>query len=505
VPELKQIGDVTGLVSGNVTVDLDEKRGLTWLNARLSQAALAMRYRPLGRRKAQILELGNREDLLVSFTDGRVHVVTAKMVSSVTGSSKKRRRAKFELSGFIDPKRSDLALRGSIPLELAEFSWPVPSSASRARPDVDVRVTGALLQPKIKGSLLLTKVKVQMPRFERALELPSGDYAQSGKLQVKTLTLKTGRRRLKVSGAIHGATGILFGKADEAIYDLAMKGVFNMRLLRLFAPTTFAQAAGSALLSVKVRGLFEHPELSGELRLSKRHHAELRPRGLGRTISLRKGHLRLKGNHFKTIKPLEGSYDEGSISLNGEVRLHEGKLIDVFVQLKGRNLPQRDPNVYSAELNADLTLVGDPSARAVASALGTASGGTADAGLLRCSLSTLSQRGHRMMLSGTIDVVDARYVREFDIIKNAVIRPRVSEESKPFWQGSPMLENLGLCLRIRSTGQMKVKKPLRDARARDLDGGHRLACGFAARWRGAGRRRQIQHSFSQRGLQGRPR
>jgi hypothetical protein len=459
VPELKQIGDVTGLVSGNVTVDLDEKRGLTWLNARLSQAALAMRYRPLGRRKAQILELGNREDLLVSFTDGRVHVVTAKMVSSVTGSSKKRRRAKFELSGFIDPKRSDLALRGSIPLELAEFFLARTVKRIAGKADVDVRVTGALLQPKIKGSLLLTKVKVQMPRFERALELPSGDLRvlESGKLQVKTLTLKTGRRRLKVSGAIHGATGILFGKADEAIYDLAMKGVFNMRLLRLFAPTTFAQAAGSALLSVKVRGLFEHPELSGELRLSKRHHAELRPRGLGRTISLRKGHLRLKGNHFKTIKPLEGSYDEGSISLNGEVRLHEGKLIDVFVQLKGRNLPQRDPNVYSAELNADLTLVGDPSARAVASALGTASGGTADAGLLRCSLSTLSQRGHRMMLSGTIDVVDARYVREFDIIKNAVIRPRVSEESKPFWQGSPMLENLGLCLRIRSTGQMKVK------------------------------------------------
>jgi autotransporter translocation and assembly factor TamB len=441
-PELAKVGDIRGVVSGRVGVDVDEKRGLRWVNARLSKVDFSLRYRPRGQRSYRVLKLRNDGDLVANYNGKRAQVVAAKLVSAVVGRANAP-RATFAVKGALEPKASQLRLHGEVPLELAEFFLARRVKQVKGRVVADVSVSGPLAALVPQGSLKLSGVKVRLPRFDRALELPKGELRLTPKdLQVKQLTLKVGRSALHVRGKLGGAPAMLAGQFDGGSYQLDMAGDFNARLLRLIFPRVFSMATGSAAIGLSVRGPLTDPNLDGSVTLSKRNKLELKPRGLGRTIALSAGKVRLKRYHLATVQPLTGTYDEGTISLSGEARFDQRELVDIYVRFKGRNIPQRQPKVYAAEMNVDVTLVGDPKGRR-----------------LRCPLSKLQgeTQYRALMVTGSVDVVDARYVREFDIVKNAVIKPRVYEEDKPFYAGNKLLSELGLCLTVRSTGQMKVK------------------------------------------------
>lgn len=443
LPELQRLGNVRGLVSGKVALDLDDQRGLTWINARLSQVDLSMYYRPRGSRTRRAIRLRNKEDLLVTYNGNRAHVVTAEMVSSVPGQGKEQ--AKFSVGGFLGAKSSDLQLRGVVPLGIAEFFLARHVKRVTGKALADVRITGPFERLNMLGRLRLEKVRISMQRFDRPIEIPRAELRLTPKAALlKRIVFRVDGDQLAASGRVDSAGGVVFGRQEDAMYDLRVAGALNVRLLRLLAPDVFSHAAGSAEIDLRVNGMLADPQLSGELKINRRHRVELRPRGLGRTVTVSSAHVRLKGSHLETMRPIIGSYDEGRVRVSGEARFDRGKIIDLFLRIRGRNLPQREPRVYSAELNADLTLVGDPNAAA---------------GSLRCSFSKLDQQaqGRGLMLKGTVDILDARYVREFDILKNAVIKPRVQEEDRPFWEGSDFLTNLGLCLSVRSTGQLKVK------------------------------------------------
>ncbi|MBW2731645.1 MAG: translocation/assembly module TamB domain-containing protein [Deltaproteobacteria bacterium] len=443
LPEFQRLGKIRGFVSGRVAVDLDDQRGLTWVNARFSEVDLSMVYRPRGSRTRRAIRLRNQDDLLVTYNGNRAHVVTAEMVSSVPGKGKEQ--AKFSVGGFIGAKNSDLQLRGVVPLGIAEFFLARHVKRVTGKAVADVRVTGPLQRLNMSGRLRLDQVRIDLQRFDRAIEIPRAELRLTPKAaHLQRLIFRVDGDELTASGRLENAGGIAFGRQEHAMYDLRVGGALNVRLLRLLAPDVFSHAAGSAQIDMRVKGMLADPQFAGELKIGRRNHVEVRPRGLGRTITISSAHVRLTGSHLETVKPVIGRYDEGRVRVSGEARFDRGKIIDVFLRIRGRNLPQREPKVYSAEFNADLTLVGDPSAAA---------------GSLRCAFSKLDQQaqGRGLMLKGKLDILDARYVREFDILKNAVIKPRVQEEDQPFWEGSDFLTNLGLCLTVRSTGQLKVK------------------------------------------------
>lgn len=463
VPELAKIGDIRGLVTGRVGLDLDEKRGLTGIDTRLSLVDFTLRYRPLGQRQFSVLQLRNDHDLLVRYNGHRFQVVTAKMISKVIGR-KSVPRAEFSVGGFVDTERSDLRVRGVVPLEMAEFFLARRVKKISGRASADLRLTGPLTALALAGKLQLAGVKVGIPRFDRDLELPVGELTWKPKsVTVDRLRLRVGKSELAVVGRIEGTEGLLAGRLDGR-YALAVAGDFNARLLRIIAPGAFSMASGQAGLRLEVKGKLDDPLVEGSVTLKKGHRLELKPRGLGRTIALTGGNVRIQstasttggltGYKLTTLAALAGTYDEGSLSLSGEASFDRQALGEVYLRLQGRSIPLRQPKVYAAEMNVDVTLVGD-----ARSGGGTTSAPSAVASTTRqrCPTSKLQGLGHDLMLSGAVDVVDLRYVREFDIVKNAVIKPRVYEEDKPFWQGSKLLEQLGLCFTVRSTGQMKVK------------------------------------------------
>ncbi len=442
VPELPKVGDIRGVVSGRVGLDVDGERGLRSVNARLSKVDFGLRYRPRGQRVYRVLKLRNKDDLVATYDAKRIQVVSAKLVSAVMGR-KSAPRATFAVKGALAPKASQLRLHGEVPLELAAFFFARQVKQIEGQAVADLSITGPLAALLPQGTLRLSGVKVRLPRFDRALEIPEGQLVLTPKdLEVKRLVLKVGRSSLRVRGKLGGAPAMLAGRFESGTYHLDVGGDFNARLLRLIVPRVFSLASGSAALALRVRGPLGDPDLDGTVTLSKAKRLELKVRGLGRTITLSAGKVRLKRYHLATVAPLQGTYDEGTVSLSGEARFDQRELVDVYLRFKGRSIPQRQPKVYSAEMNLDVTLVGDPKGRR-----------------LRCPLAKLQGEAQyrALMVTGRVDVVDARYIREFDIVKNAMITPHVYEESKPFYAGNKLLSELGLCLSVRSTGQMKVK------------------------------------------------
>jgi hypothetical protein len=57
-----------------------------------------------------------------------------------------------------------------------------------------------------------------------------------------------------------------------------------------------------------------------------------------------------------------------------------------------------------------------------------------------------------LSLDGDVRLVSGRYLQDFNV-RNLMLTPRINEsESRPVWAGVPLLENLGLGLRVRTLG-----------------------------------------------------
>ncbi|MBK8482259.1 MAG: translocation/assembly module TamB domain-containing protein [Proteobacteria bacterium] len=310
----------------------------------------------------------------------------------------------------------------------------------------DLRLTGPLNALRPSGWLAAREVAVTLPRFERPLELPAANLRISpGLLELTRLRLRLGRQELSAHGRLTLAAAFPFAPQTAS---LRIDGDLNLKLLQLLLADKLSQAAGWARLHAEVEGPLGDPRLFGEVSLG---YAEFVPRGFGRLITLRQGRIAFSNylvclggtlacrsedekcaateGSCRWTTPVEGSYDEGTIRLFGEARFDQREVVDLYLRVAGNSIPQRSPGIYALEFNTDVTLVGDEQALA---------------------------------LNGSVDIIDARYVQEFDLIKNAVLRPRVAEEAAPFWQSVPVLANLALQLDVRSAGQLRVHNSYAD-------------------------------------------
>ena len=411
--EVRELGDVRGLLDGRVRLDLDSEKGLAWADARFTRAQLQLRYRSPGSRKVQKVVITNDQDLLARWDGRQLHLVTARLVSNVPG---KARRAEFNLGGWLSAERADMRLRGKVAVELLEFFLARRVKKLEGDATADVRLTGSVDQPKLEGGFWLHGVKLWMPKFDRVIDVPHGHIRLvPGSLQLSSLKVRVGRYVASASGKVG------LSRFRPTMLDLSVGGDLNFKLLELLFPERISSASGAARVKLRITGPVQDPQFSGQLAVSQ---VEIAPRGWGRTITLRRGSVAMTNYLVKTITPLEGTYDEGVLRVQGSVRLDRWDLANIDLRITGLGIPQRQPRVYSAELNFNLQLLGDSNA---------------------------------LELHGNADLVDVRYVRKFDLIRKAFIKPRVYEEEDPFWKGMPLLENLALQLTVRSSGQMRVK------------------------------------------------
>jgi autotransporter translocation and assembly factor TamB len=413
-PEVRAIGDVRGTADGRIRVTVDARDGLTWADARFPKVRVTLRHRPPGQRRVREVRLRNKQDLLARYDGKLLHLVKTELVTTVSGNDKQR--AEFTLGGFYGPKGTDVRLQGRVAVQILEFLVYKHVRKLTGEAIADVRLTGTAAKPRLTGNLQLKGISLRIPKFDQPILIPHGRVRLvPGFLQLAGLRAQVGKRAMVASGSLK------LDRFRPTIADLKIKGDFNFKLLELLLRKQISNATGAAAVQVHLTGPIWSPHVAGTLKVRR---IELSPRGWGRTITLNKGTIAFKNSEVKILKPLEGTYDEGTIGIRGSVLLDRFDIVDLYLKINGTGIPQRQPKVYSADLNLDLLL-----------------------------------RGHSQFLEllGSIELVDVRYVRKFDIIKQAFIKPRVHEEERPFWKGSQLLENLKLAINVRSTGQMAVK------------------------------------------------
>ena len=427
--EVRKLGNVHGLVSGTIRLDADSKRGLTWADARFPQVALTLRHRAPGAAREKVVTLSNQQDMLARWDGSQLHLVTAKMMTRV---ERQRGQAQFTVGGWLSADKLDVRLRGDIALEILEFFLSNRVRKLSGKAVANVNFTGPLKHPVFTGRLDLSDISIQMPNFHQPIQVPISQIKLvPGKLVLSKLELLVGRDKLTATGDLS------LDRFVPKIASLDLAGDLNLKLLQLVFPRQVSSAAGATWVKLNVSGPVNDPRFVGQVgvvpprkpgqAMPRRRRIEIVPRGLGRRITLRDGEVNFSNYLIKTTKPLVGTYDEGLVRLWGEVRLDHFDVVDLYLRIVGTGIPQRQPKVYSAEVNVDVTLAGD---------------------------------SRQLLLKGDMELVDVRYIRKFDIIAQALIKPRVAEEATPFWKGSPVLETLGLDLKVRSLGQILVKNNL---------------------------------------------
>jgi len=71
---------------------------------------------------------------------------------------------------------------------------------------------------------------------------------------------------------------------------------------------------------------------------------------------------------------------------------------------------------------------------------------------LSFTLDLIGDLHNSLSLGGDVRLVSGRYIQDFNV-RNLMLTPRINEsDSRPFWEGVPLLENLGLNLRVRTLG-----------------------------------------------------
>jgi TamB, inner membrane protein subunit of TAM complex len=156
----------------------------------------------------------------------------------------------------------------------------------------------------------------------------------------------------------------------------------------------------------------------------------MRLRGISSHITVQSGSVDLSSHEFLLHNVRVRLDDEGELLIGAEGvrpgRVHFKSLRPEFVwdsidfPLAGNRLAYRDQGIEVDDLSLATELKGNP-----------------DEGLT---------------FAGDVRLVSGRYLQDFNV-RNLVLSPRINEsDSKPFWRGEPMLEDLALNLRVRTEG-----------------------------------------------------
>lgn len=416
IHELSSVGDIKGQADGRITLDADTSRGLYYASVRLNQLSLRLRYRPPGSRNDRTARLTNRGPIVALWQDGVFDIKKSEFESAIPGRGDNS--ASFSMGGQLTGAKPDLWLNGRVSLAVLEFFLTRRVNRIRGEARADIKLLGTWKKPDLKGEFSLHGTSVKLPNFDQTIEIPEARVRLvPGALTLDLLQLRVGDHSINAKGEL-----LLDDRLRPDFVELNVDGEINMKLINLFFPSRVSQASGSAkIIKLKVEGLVNDPSIAGRIEVQR---IDVVPRGVGRLLALTSGTIDFDGYQYSIVKPLVGQYDEGQLTITGDARFNRMEPIDVNVRIVGAAIPFRKPKIYSAEANFDLQLVGD---------------------------------NPDFTLKGEVDLVDTRYVREFDFVKELAIKPRVYEQDDPLWKESAFLRDLKLNLALRSSGEMLVK------------------------------------------------
>lgn len=252
-----------------------------------------------------------------------------------------------------------------------------------------------------------------------------GDRSEQ-QLLVEDLALVTEGRLVRADGAL----------TDFDRLDFQVTGDVDLALLRML-PDYVVDAEGIAAVDVRVGGTVAAPTLAGQAAFDS---ARVAPRGLGTNVILGRGLLELTTDAILVSEeqPLRGTLFGGDFTVHGQVMLDRLLPAGADLQAFVSGLVYRIPNELVVTLLGDVRFLAPSFADA-----------------------------ETWALSGDVEVLDARYFRNFDVFGDQFaigeFRRPAQRFEPPIWQSVPELGALQLDLRVTGRDRFRVESRVASA------------------------------------------
>lgn len=278
-----------------------------------------------------------------------------------------------------------------------------------------------------------------------SLRMPMDD----GAIELREPASVSWRGSAQRGGVYHelGIDNLIIGSGDrfvtfngvgdsEGELEASLIGELDLALLQLF-PDLIADAEGSATVELRANGDIEDPQLRGFLRVGE---SRIAPRGLGAAVEIRSAMLEVRGSEVRIPQsdPLQGRLFNGDLTVSGLVGLRAfvPNSFDLNTQVTG--LAYRIPNELNVTLNGDLRLSANP-----------------------------IRETESWAVSGDIELVDARYYRDFNVLSDAFniggIGRTVASFSQPIWVVNPVIRDMRADLRVTGRDRFRVMSTIANA------------------------------------------
>jgi autotransporter translocation and assembly factor TamB len=419
-PELVEFGDARGIVSGRATVDIDPDRPVA-LDLLLPELWLSVARAVEGAYGATTIQ--------------RVRVEAAKPLHvTVNGEHIVLDEAHFKtdggdlvVAGRLDGPAIAANLSGHLDLELLQPFLGAASPVEQVHGGLNLQVQarGTLEKPDLRGEMTIANAIRLRPRdFDRDVVVGSGKFAlDQGGVAVQDLAITVDGATMKMAG--RATLGPNFTPENiQADVD----GDVSARLLAFVAPDAVTDAQGKAHVRARVRGTLDKPDIRGRLDLNA---IDFRLRDLGKPVQVQSGIVEVS-NDGVILHNVRVVVDDQGVLVIGASGVRAGRVEftnlipfkpgEFDLPLHGERIPYRSPGVFEVDdLAFDLDL-----------------NGNVDDGFA---------------LVGEVRLVSGRYVQDFKI-QDLMISARVNESTvRPFYEGKPLLEQLGLDLSVRTVGE----------------------------------------------------
>ena len=417
VPELAELGDGRGIVSGRARVDIEPGQAL---NADLTLSefwvsmARAIDAAP-GEEISRRVEVRATQPVHVVVNGDRI--VLDDMRLATNGGVLSAR-------GRLEGKRVEGSLDGHLDLELIQPF--IRENVERVSGDLDlkVNVAGTIASPEIRG-----KMNVGEAIHIRPIGFDTDVIVSSGAISLSPDAAELSGLRVSVDGPVMQVDGrVKLGSGFKPLsVEAKVAGEISARLLSYVAGESVSDAQGRARIKAEVKGPLTNPILTAWLGLGS---ITFRLRDSGNEIEVQSGVVEVSnsGALLRDVRVLID--DQGKLSIGaagvrpGQVeflKLFPLKIGRVDFPLHGEQLVYRSPGSF--EIN-DLNLTGD------------------------------LEDGFE--LGGDVRIISGRYTQDF-VLGNLVLSPRTNESAvHPFYEGKPLLANMPLDLTVRTVGDAFV-------------------------------------------------
>jgi TamB, inner membrane protein subunit of TAM complex len=418
LPELVAFGDGRGMATGRVTIDVQPGKPLA-LDVLLSELWLSI-ARSVdsvgGETVVQRVRVEATSPVHVAVSGDHVVFDKAHFAThggDLTAEGRLDGKAiRGEMSGHLDLELLLPFLRGNVQNLTGDLK-------------VEVKAAGTLDKPDLRGQIaIVNAIKVRPKDFPSDVTVGSGVFSlDAGGVSVKNLAVTVEGATLHLSGGASLGPGFV---PEDLQADLS--GDVSAKLLAFVAPDAISDAEGSAAIRGQLRGTLKAPEIHGRLDLGA---IKFRLRDLGTEVQVKSGLVELSNSglvlhNVKVVLDEQGTLVIGASGVRAG-RVQFTSLVpftpgQVDVPLHGEHLVYRSPDTFEVDdLGFDLDLKGNVT--------------------------------DGFEVGGEVRLVSGRYLQDFKV-QSLVISPRVNESSvRPFYEGKPLLEELGLDLSVRTVGE----------------------------------------------------